>query len=213
MPKVQETTEFTRELIPAGSYFVRLVQIIDLWTQAIVWNEEEKQQRKIMFTFELPDEKYEFETKDGEKKSGVKLKSKQYTLSWSEQAWLRKMIETRQGNQTLGSDWLDVSVWLGKCGIGTIQHNVAKNGKTYDNLEAITPLMKWMEDQKQITPSLYFDLDDFNPVTFDSLPEWIQNIIRLSPEYDAVAWNKPTETVADSKPIHWSIEDTNDLPF
>ena len=44
-----------------------------------------------------------------------------------------------------------------------------------------------MEDQKQITPSLYFDLDDFNPVTFDSLPEWIQNIIRLSPEYDAVA--------------------------
>lgn len=198
MPKVQETTEFARELIPAGSYFVRLVQIIDLWTQAIVWNEEEKQQRKIMFTFELPDEKYEFETKDGEKKSGVKLKSKQYTLSWSEQAWLRKMIETRQGNQTLGSDWLDVSVWLGKCGIGTIQHNVAKNGKTYDNLEAITPLMKWMEDQKQITPSLYFDLDDFNPVTFDGLPEWIQNIIRLSPEYSKIAGNKPTETVADS---------------
>ena len=213
MPKVQETTEFARELIPAGSYFVRLVQIIDLWTQAIVWNEEEKQQRKIMFTFELPDEKYEFETKDGEKKSGVKLKSKQYTLSRSEQAWLRKMIETRQGNQTLWADWLDVSVWLGKCGIGTIQHNVAKNGKTYDNLEAITPLMKWMEEQKQITPSLYFDLDDYNPVTFDGLPEWIQNIIRLSPEYSKVAWNKPTETEADSKPIHWSIEDTNDLPF
>ena len=55
-----------------------------------------------------------------------------------------------------------------------------------------------MEDQKQITPSLYFDLDDFKPVTFDSLPEWIQNIIRLSPEYSKIAGNKPTETVADS---------------
>jgi hypothetical protein len=43
---------------------VRLVQIIDLGTQTIVWKEEEKQQRKIMLTFELPEEKYEFETKD-----------------------------------------------------------------------------------------------------------------------------------------------------
>jgi hypothetical protein len=64
MPKVQENQEFQRELVPAGSHFVRLVQIIDLGTQTIVWKEEEKQQRKIMLTFELPEEKYEFETKD-----------------------------------------------------------------------------------------------------------------------------------------------------
>jgi hypothetical protein len=32
---------------------------------------------------------------------------------------------------------------------------------------------------------------------FGTLPSWLQDKIRLSPEYDAVAWNKPTETEAD----------------
>lgn len=199
MPKVQENQEFERELIPAWSHFVRLVQIIDLWTQTQVWNEETKELRKVMFTFELPDETYEYETKEWEKKTGVKLKSNQFTLSRADSATLRKTIEVWLWQQTLGEWWLDVSVWLGKCGIGTIQHNVAKNGKTYDNLEAITPLMKGMEEKKQITPSLYFDLDNYDAKLFDTLPEWIQTIIRKSPEYVKVAGNE--------------VEDENSLPF
>jgi hypothetical protein len=106
-----------------------------------------------MLTFELPDETYEYETKEGEKKSWVKLKSNQFTLSWNENAGLRKFIETRQGEQTLWSDGLDVSVWLWKSGIGTIQHNTS-NWKTYDNLEAVAHLMKWMEDKKAVTETL-----------------------------------------------------------
>jgi len=192
MPKVQENQEFQRELVPAWSHFVRLVQIIDLGTQTVVRKEEEKQQRKIMLTFELPEEKYEFETKDWEKKSGVKLKSNQFTLSWNENAGLRKFIETRQGVQDLWSDWLDVSVRLGKSGIGTIQHN-QYNGKTYDNLEAVAPLMKWMEDQKAVTELSYFDLDNYDAKLFDKLPQWIQDKIRLSPEYTKVAWNEPVQ--------------------
>jgi len=192
MPKVQENQEFQRELVPAWSHFVRLVQIIDLGTQTVVRKEEEKQQRKIMLTFEFPEEKYEFETKDGEKKSGVKLKSNQFTLSWNEKAGLRKFIETRQGVQDLGNDGLDVKVRLGKSGIGTIQHN-QYNGKTYDNLEAVAPLMKWMEDQKAVTELSYFDLDNYDAKLFDKLPQWIQDKIRLSPEYTKVAWNEPMQ--------------------
>jgi len=189
MPKVQENQEFQRELVPAGSHFVRLVSIIDLGTQTIVWKEEEKQQRKIMLTFELPDETYEYETKEWEKKSGVKLKSNQFTLSWNENAGLRKFIETRQWVQELWSDGLDVKVWLGKSGIGTIQHNTS-NWKTYDNLEAVAPLMKWMEDKKAVTETLYFDLDNYDAKLFDKLPQWIQDKIRLSPEYTKVAGNE-----------------------
>jgi len=192
MPKVQENQEFQRELVPAWSHFVRLVSIIDLGTQTIVWKEEEKQQRKIMLTFELPDETYEYETKEWEKKSGVKLKSNQFTLSWNENAGLRKFIETRQGVQSLWNDGLDVSVWLWRSGIGTIQHN-SSNWKTYDNLEAVAPLMKWMEDKKAITELTYFDLDNYDAKLFDKLPSWIQDKVRLSPEYQAVAWNIPDE--------------------
>jgi hypothetical protein len=190
MPKVQENQEFQRELIPAWSHFVRLVSIIDLGTQKVVRGEQEKEQRKIMLTFELPDETYEYETKEGEKKNGVKLKSNQFTLSWSDKSSLRNFIETRQGVQTLWEEGLDVSVWLGKSGIGTIQHN-SSNWKTYDNLEAVAPLMKWMEEKKQVTESLYFDLDNFDAKLFDKLPQWIQDKIRLSPEYLAVAGNEP----------------------
>jgi len=208
MPKVKENQEFQRELIPAWSHFVRLVSIIDLGTQKVVREGQEKEQRKVMFSFEFPKQKYEYETKEWEKKSGVKLKSNQFTLSWSDNAWLKKFIVAWLWEQTLWKDWLDLSVWLWKSGIGTIQHEVS-NGNTYDNLKAVAPLMDWMTEEKQVTESLYFDLDNYDAKLFDKLPQWIQDKIRLSPEYLAVAGNEP-EWIVDE--LLAEVQDSS-LPF
>jgi hypothetical protein len=43
---------------------VRLVSIIDLGTQKVVREGQEKEQRKVMFSFEFPKQKYEYETKE-----------------------------------------------------------------------------------------------------------------------------------------------------
>lgn len=100
---------------------------------------------------------------------------------------------------------MDLSTWLGKTGIGTIQHDVGKNGTTYDNLKAVAPLMKGMKDIKAVTEQLYFDLDNYDVAIFDKLPEWIQNIIRESKEYPTVSDNAPQST------SEFPIDD--DLPF
>jgi hypothetical protein len=44
-----------------------------------------------------------------------------------------------------------------------------------------------MEDKKAVTETLYFDLDNYDAKLFDKLPQWIQDKIRLSPEYTKVA--------------------------
>jgi hypothetical protein len=48
-----------------------------------------------------------------------------------------------------------------------------------------------MEDKKAVTELSYFDLDNYDAELFDKLPQWIQDKIRLSPEYLAVAVNEP----------------------
>jgi hypothetical protein len=52
-----------------------------------------------------------------------------------------------------------------------------------------------MTEEKQVTDSLYFDLDNYDAKLFDKLPQWIQDKIRLSPEYLAVAGNEPSGIV------------------
>lgn len=195
---MQETTGGTRELIKAGSHVVRLVQIVDLWTQKFEYQGQEKEARKIFLTFEFPNNTYEYEDKQGIKKSGVKVKGNEFTLSRSEKANLRKFIEVWLWTQTLSEDGLDVWAWLGKVWLWVIQHTTSTKGKVYDNLEAVMPLVDWMQEPKAITHTSYFDLDNYDAKLFDSLPEWLQDKIRLSPEYSAVAWNKPTETISPS---------------
>jgi hypothetical protein len=203
MPKVTANKEYERELIEAGTHFVRLVQIIDLGTHTTERQGEQKLQRKSMFVFELPEEKYEYENKEGKKISGVKLKNMRFTVSWGDSSNLKKFICAWLGDQQLPEGGLDLAVWLGKTGIGAIQHDVGKNGTTYDNLKAVAPLMKGMKDIKAVTDLLYFDLDNFDVAIFDAIPEWIQNIIKDSKEYPIVSDNSPqVEATTD-----------DDLPF
>ncbi len=192
MPKVQETGG-TKELISAWSHIVRLVQIIDLWTQKFEWKGEEKEARKISLTFEFPNLPYEYEDKQGNKKTWVKVKSNEFTLSRSENANLKKFIEVRLGEQKLWKDWIEIWDWLWKAWLWVIQYTTSKKGKVYDNLEAVMPMMNGMEAPAPVRQLSYFDLDNYDASLFDSLPSWIQDKIRLSPEYQAVAWNVPSE--------------------
>jgi hypothetical protein len=49
------------------------------------------------------------------------------------------------------------------------------------------PMMNGMEAPAPVRQLSYFDLDNYDASLFDSLPSWIQDKIRLSPEYQAVA--------------------------
>ena len=87
IPNPSEGGSFTP--VPAGSHLAVCYRIIDLGTQKVVFQNENKFLRKVMVSWELPDEKMD----DGR----PFVISKRYTWSMHEKATLRKHLEAWRG--------------------------------------------------------------------------------------------------------------------
>ena len=86
---VESNQERQFKNVPAGSHLGRCYRIVDLGSQKVEYMGETKVQRKIMLSWELfgqDDEGADLVTDDGKPMAIFK----NYTLSWSENANLRK---------------------------------------------------------------------------------------------------------------------------
>lgn len=151
--------------------------------------------RKIRFQWELPDDLMA----DGRPMSI----NKHYTLSLHEKSRLCKDLTSWLGKKPEVP--FDTSSLLGTaCLINVIHED--REGKTYDNIASITPLMAGQEVPKAINPLLDFSLDPahYREATFLTLPDWLRIKIETSPEYQALG-NPP---VVEAEGL-----DTNDPRF
>lgn len=174
-----------KELLEANSYVARCYSFIDLGTHQNQnyknkdWNPVE--QRKVRLTFELPTELRVF---DEEKWEQPMVLWKKYTLSLSEKAYLRKDLESWRGKQFTDQELkgfdLSTIVWVA-C-ILSIWVN-EYDGKEYNQINSISPLMKWQTVDKQINPTVIFDLDNYTIEVFNELPKFIRKEISLSIEW------------------------------
>lgn len=169
------------ELVPEGTYVGRCVQIIDLGTQP---NEKYgNSSQKVMIRWELPQETYT----DSEGADVPRLINGTYTASLNEKANLRKMLEGWRSKKFTDEELEEFN--LGKL-IGlpcmlTVVHAVASNGNKYANISAVAALPKGMEAPPQVNESIIFDIDKpEDEPKLEVLPDFIQNIIQNSFEYD-----------------------------
>ena len=171
-----------KELLPAGSYPARCVSIIDIGTQ---YNEKyDKHQRCIRFTFELPTELVVYEESKGEE---PRLIWKEFTLSFSEKAWLRKNLI-----QWLGKDpivkWaemfdIDSLLWL-TC---TLSIGVIEVSKWEINVvNSISALTKGMKMDKAHNALTKLNLYDFDIEVYKAQPKFIQDKIVKSAEWETI---------------------------
>jgi hypothetical protein len=186
-------------IIPAGTHAARCSWVIDLGTQKTTWQGQEKHQHKVLFGFELPDELME----DGR----PFFISNRYTMSLSEKAALRGVLETWRGvkfteEEALGFDLFKV---LGQPCMLTVIHN-DKGGKTYANVAGVAKLPKGMTCKPAINPPVSFSLAEFDQKVFDALPEWVRNTITQSREYQDMG--KPAR---ESENPAGDLDD--DIPF
>ena len=186
-------------IVPAGTHVARCSWVIDIGTQKTTYKGAEKWLHKVLLGFELPDEKMA----DGR----PFFISNRYTLSLSEKANLRKVLEAWRGASFTEPelDGFDLFKLAGlPCMIAVI-HNT--NGdKTYANIASISKLPKNTQCPDAINPLATFSLAQFNPNTLRSLPEWVQKKILQSREYQDMG--KPVtehENPADDL--------DNDIPF
>jgi len=191
--------------IPEGTHFARCVQLIDLGSQ---YSETyDKWSPKVMIRWEIPGEVFT----DTDGKPYPRLIGSTYTKSLGENANMRKMLEAWRGKKFTDEELksFDLSVLVSLPCMITITHS-SKGDTTYANVANVAAMPKGIEIEAQATPSLIYDLDSFDALeNIDQLPEFIQNIIKKSKEWDALH-GEPAETVNDMPCME---ETADDRPF
>jgi hypothetical protein len=207
-----------RQIAPEGSYPARCYQIIDLGTTEQGGNFPGKK-RKVQFLFELPTELAVFDESKGEQPYYVRSI---YTLSMNEKALLRRDLSAWLGKKITDEQAgkLDIFAMLGKTCMVNIAH-VTKGENTYANIISFAPLMKGFDCPPAVNEAFTYTPTEHNPETFAKLPEFLQDKIKESDEYNATL-NKPKKATPPQniQPIDGEDEDdifgikaANDLPW
>lgn len=206
MPIIAENNSTPRVNIPAGNHIARCIEMIHIGTIMETTGQfAGKFMNKVRLSWETPDELYDFG-------KGMQpfIISKEFTLSMSEKATLRKMLESWRGKAFSDEQAkaFDITVLLGKPCMLSVIHKVSKKGSTYADISSIASLPKGFECPAQVNPSKVLSYDDWKQEIFDGLPDFVKDKIKASQEYKAML--NPGVTETNAAPVE--IEH-DDLPF
>jgi hypothetical protein len=161
--------------IEPGVYMAVCIGFIDLGEQ---YSEKFKSYtNKGMYIWEIPSETIEI---DGEQKP--RQLSKEFTISASSKSNLRKFIETWNSKSYSDEDFMEFDVFeqVGK----PCQLNVVLNEtKEYSNVDNLMPIPKGFPAPTTATKLIKWDMEAWNDEIFAELPEWIQEKIKKSTQY------------------------------
>jgi hypothetical protein len=197
-------------LVPEGVYTARCFKIIDLGTQWIEWQGNKKEQKKVLITWELLDDKVKMD--DG-KPWAV---TKQYTASLDERGHLRPDLEAWRGKKFTDTELenFDLKNVLGAyC---TIQVIHSEDGK-YANVSSI---MAFKGDKpKPFNPDVAFDIDAPDMKIFETFSDKMKEKIQAAPEFRIATMppkvEEPEPQVPDEvvTPIEDEPINLDDIPF
>lgn len=196
--------------ISNGSHTARLIQIIDLGTQENTFDTTKPATRQFRLAFETPTEKAVFNKEKGEQPF---LLSKTVTFSLSKDdtpadkvSALTKVFKAIRGE--LG----DRNIFGLIGGLLSVQTEI--NAKGYATIVGFAPISKDLDVSAkkfaQVNPSLclYLEPDTFDNQVYQSLPDFVKETIRKSPEFQAL---KQSSNSQISEPPSFSEEDLDDI--
>lgn len=161
--------------VEAGVYMAVCIGFIDLGEQ---YSEKFKSySNKGMYVWELPGETVEI---DGEQKP--RQLSKEFTISASNKSNLRKFIESWNSKSYSDDEFMDFDLFdqIGK----PCQLNVVLNEtKEYSNVDNLMPIPKGFPAPSTATPYIKWDMENWDEEVFNTIPEWIQEKIKKSTQF------------------------------
>lgn len=168
--------------VPPGCHFAICNMVVDMGLQLSDYQGKSKTQHKVYLRWEVPDERVTYQ-KDGEDIEGPCSIGATYTLSLSEKANLRKVLENWRGVPFTEEELLgfDITVLAGKCCQIMVTHKTSQ-GKTYANITGVMGISKEQRKRAQTATSevgvLVFSLDEEDEENFSRLPNWLQEKIK-----------------------------------
>lgn len=193
------------EPIEAGPHQAICIRYYDLGTQYMEMFD--KSARKVMVMWEIPDSRIEIEGKDL-----PRAISREYTLSLHKKAALRADLESWRG-KTFSEPELEgfnLDKLLGTNCMLNIIHKTNDKG-TFANVAGVMPLMKDMKKRKPENPLVSFSFDDAEIEIPKGTPQWIEDKIKASNEWDALMKGDSPKQEPDFDEPPIQKEDT--IPF
>lgn len=161
--------------VDPGVYMAVCIGIIDLGKQ---YSEAFKNySNKCMIVWELPGETIEI---DGEQKP--RQLSKEFTIASSNKSNLRKFIESWNGKTYSDEEFINIELFdqIGKpCQLNVVLNSTGE----YANVDNIMPIPRGFPAPTTETPPIKWDIEAWNDEVFNTLPEWIQEKIKKSTQY------------------------------
>lgn len=198
------------KLPPAGTHVAILLSIVDLGTQESSYKGEPKHLRKLRFTWELPYEKDQF-GEDPELRPFVV--SKDYTLSMGDKAAMRKDLESWRGKPFTDEEAksFDEKKVLGKPCQVTILHKTNDKGKTFANVTGVVNISKGTTVPEPHGAVFSYDTKEGKSPTYQSLPEWLQEKIAKSPEFQV--WTDKKDKEEPERDPEPEEGESSEIPF
>lgn len=157
--------------VPEGTHLAICNMLVDLGLQETNFGHK----HQVYIRWELPDERLKWKDQDGYDREGPMTIGQTYTLSLSDKANLRKILEAWRGKAFTREelDGFDISnIVGGDCQV-TVTHNITPN-KTFANVVSVAGWPKGLAHRQPENPLVLHD-DDAN--AYDQLPEWLQRKI------------------------------------
>lgn len=191
--------------VPQGTHIAICNMVVDLGKQRKEWQGQERIRPEIWIRWELPNERLEWDDKDGIHREGPRVIGQTYTLALNDRANLRRDLEGWRGKAFTAEELraFDVSKLLGvPCQI-TVTH-AERNGKTYANVTTVTGFPKGLpKPERTECEAVLYDSDNLS--AWDKLPEWLQKKI------DAQVKDEPKPQNGGGNGFADELDD--DIPF
>ena len=186
--KVKDRAKPKEPPVPAGTYRGRLVHVIDIGEQLCKGKKGDYYQNQVVFTFELVGKTKEV---DGQLKP-MDL-SRTFGFTRGANSAFRKFVQDWTGIKMSDEAWdeFDPGTLLNKEAMLSVVHN---DTGEYANISTAMQPFEGDVYPNSTMPLLYFDMDRWDDEIFGQLPEWAQDRVKKSTN-----WQKehaPTEAIA-----------------
>lgn len=184
---------------PVGTHPAICIKVIDIGTQKGEYMGQATIRRQCIIGWELPNELMTSQGYEGKPFTVSKF----YTASLSEKANLRKDLSNWRGKDFTEEELhgFEAKNILGK----PCMLSLTMNDKSKVRVTGVMALPKSFALPKQVNPSLFFSLDEFDKAVFDKLSDGIKKMIEVSPEYKMLSAPAQKGNTFDDM--------TDDVPF
>jgi len=173
--KVKDRARPKVPTVEPGVYFAVCIGVIDLGEQ---YSEKFKNySNRVQFVWELPSETIEV---DG--KQEPKQLSKEFAIATKKNSGLRTFISSWNSKAYTDEEFQEVELFdqIGKaCQLNVV---LSESGE-YANVDSVMPIPKGFPAPESSTPPILWDMDNWSDEVFKTLPEWVQDKIKKSTQY------------------------------